>query len=313
MSALKHLVERSSPMGTFDGVEPKLRSPSGKLTPDVTWTYDSGRKGIAFDVKWSISSVDQIEELKKYAKALEGWNTNNHGVNSVDVVLVCHGDDGKKVLGMIKQIDDKTESIFKINGFAVWTWDIVASRNGHREDSMIIRSIYGETRNKHLEEKVANPAGIRLGKEALTYLRFLYAFVRQKPPIQYTITVLAQQVLSGFTRKPVREIHEISIGLIIEKAKALFPSWTDNELVQVRKRWITEALDKMSELRLIEKKNDHSYLIPILVIYRSREDFDLTICKKLDKLARKKKPGRPKRITRPSRSETDAAITDFLS
>jgi len=66
----------------------------------------------------------------------------------------------------------------------------------------------------------------------------------------------------------------------------LFPSWLeyDTSTLQVKRRWITEALELLFALRVISKPvgEPENWLVPIPTL-RTREAIDVALCKKISK------------------------------
>jgi hypothetical protein len=108
--------------------------------------------------------------------------------------------------------------------------------------------------------------------------------------------------------------------MIYERAKAFFPSWHtyDAETIQVKRKWIREALEGLCELNLCTKvlKKDDWWRIPIPVI-RTRKPIQQVLCRKTAKVHLKqmktKKRGRPRTsVSRPKATGKDKSIADFL-
>jgi hypothetical protein len=132
---------------------------------------------------------------------------------------------------------------------------------------------------------VGQPPGLILPEESLTYLRSSFNFTREKPPVQYTIITLIQHVFSLF-QDPRRGpwVYELTTDMIYEKAKLLFPSWheLDTETIQMKRRWITEALETMYAIGMVGKPigKPESWLIPIPT-FKTRRPMEVALCTKL--------------------------------
>jgi len=110
-------------------------------------------------------------------------------------------------------------------------------------------------------------------------------FIRQKPPVQYTMILLTQNVFSAL-QHPLsvdKREYELDLNIIYKKANELFPPWWENDVktIQVKRSWIKEDLDTLVMIRLIKyiPEND-SYFIPIPTL-PIRKQADITICKKI--------------------------------
>ena len=205
------------------------------------------------------------------------------------MVFVCHFEDAERVINTISKVAKESGFEFlSSNSFALWTWSIYVARGGEYKENLVLRSAYGETRNPVLENMLKKPTGLILPEAALTYLRSTFSFIREKPPVQYTIIKLLHNVIPQF-QDPTRdrgESYEITTDMIYDKAKTLFPSWCDydTQTIQIKRGWISEALKKLFALGLIGKPvgKPNTWLIQIPVI-RTRGPIHLALCKKLAK------------------------------
>ncbi len=309
----------------FVGIERSFRNVLGKnVTPDISATYGNDSKGLLLEIKWSLPFDEkllekEIEELEKYTILCP--NLRNSGPNVVvqDLVLICHIDDAQRTIEMIKRIS-KVYPFLEKEGFAVWSWSLTMSKQGERKEEMRLFSLYGNTRNEKLEALVKQPGGILFSEDALTYLRFTFTFIKEKPPIQYTMTVLIQNILSSFQRGPEREFQDIHIDMIYDRAKSFFPSWHhyDSATIQIKRKWIREALEGMCALGLCSQvpEKDDWWKIKIPLI-STRKPVQEELCKKIAKAnarqAKIKKRGRPRTsVSRPRSNPNDKTITSYF-
>ncbi|MDH5481731.1 MAG: hypothetical protein OEY22_02465 [Candidatus Bathyarchaeota archaeon] len=278
----------------FVGIEHKLINAEGReLTPDIVVLCENEKKGLIFELKWSLPSredllEEEIKELEKYTKPCSNWKPSVKSVDCHDLVLVCHIDDVQKTVDMIKKLsNEKGYSFLKEHGFALWSWTITPPKGGERKEELRLFCVYGKTRNDQIEKLVQAPGGILIPEAVLTYLRFSLTFVKEKPPIQYTMTVLVQYILAPFQQAPEKKSYEIELDWIYEQMKKLFPSWHefDTPTIQAKRSWIREALEKFWELRLIDKivGKPNTWFIPIPTL-RTRKPIQEVICRKLSKL-----------------------------
>ena len=329
LSAIYHLLRKEPISAGYVGIEPKLRNSYGNdITPDLAALYEARKKGLMFELKWSLPFSErllekEVRELKKYAVPSSQWKNSSGKVDYHDVVLVCHIEDAERTLEMITKIAEETEYNFlKSNGFAVWTWTIYFARGGERKEHLIINNAYGKTRNVTIENMINQPTGLILPEEVLTYLRSSFTFIREKPPVQYTIIALIHYVFSQF-QDPTRgrAVYEITTEMIYDKAKILFPSWHefDVKTIQLKRRWITEALETIFMLKIIGKPvgKPDTWLIPIPTL-KTREPIHSAICKRLSRYQLKisKRPirrGRPRiKPIRPEVHPKMKRITDYM-
>ena len=162
---------------------------------------------------------------------------------------------------------------------------------------------YGKTGNRQLENMIRQTGGIVVNQDVLTYLRFTFAFMPEKPPIQYTMAILVQNIFPSFQRSVEKELYELDIDLIYERAKSFFPSWHefDTETIQTKRRWIVEAIEKLRDLGLAEKvvtpPDRWSIQIPTL---RPRGSIQEAICKRIAQaLLKRRSTGRCLRLSAP--------------
>jgi len=293
------MVLKNPKIGKFIGVEHKLKNSKGNfLRPDLVAQYDQDTKGMLFEVKWSLpfdeeKLLKKLRELKKYTDTLRNWSTNNGTVDTHDLILVCHIDDARRVVESLPQLlTSKDYEFIKDEGFAVWGWILnPAKRDSHKEEMRFLHC-YGKISNRQLENMIAQTGGIVVTEDVLTYLRFTFAFIPEKPPIQYTIAVLVQNILPSFQRSVEKENYELDADLIYERAKSFFPSWSefDTETIQTKRRWLIEAIEELCDLGLAEKvvtsPDRWSIQIPTL---RPRGSIQEAICKRIAKALKKRR------------------------
>jgi len=324
LSGIYDLLQKHPEIGKFIGIERKLRKNEEYVTPDLVALHDDN--GLIFELKWSLPNniyllEKEIRELKKYSEQFSNWGTPNGQVDHQDIVLVAHMDDVRRVVEVVARIAKQPDSDFlNSKGFAVWGWSITAPRHGERKEELRLSCEYGSTSNDKIEEMIQQPGGILISEDVLTYLRFKFFFIRQKPPIQYTMTMLIQHVFIAFQPGIEREHYEVDTDLICERARSIFfPSWHeyDTDTVQLKRRWITEALGKFEELKLMERLSRPDWWRLPIPILRSRQQAQLAVCRKITswvlKQIKKKSRERAVRI-RPIRGpkRERGPMNDFL-
>jgi len=310
LSAIYYILRKEPPIADYVGIEPKLQNTYGhEVTPDLAALCEARKKGLIFELKWSLPFseellTNEIKDVEKYAVPCSKWKTSTGKVEYHDVILVCNIEDVERAVDVIKKIAGLPRFAFLISdGFAVFSWTISATRGGERKEHLVLMNTYGKTRNSIIEKMLEQPGGLILPEGALTYLRSTFSFIREKPPVQYTIIELIQHVFPQF-QDPTRgsgAVYEITTDMIYEKAKILFPSWEDFDVqtVQIKRGWISEALGVMFALNVIGKPvgKPDSWLIPIPTL-RTREPIQSALCKRLAKF-QLKMARRPARKGRP--------------
>ena len=291
--AIYHLITKNPEVANFVGIEHNLQNSQGKkVTPDLVATYDMDSKGLLFEFKWSLPSREDyleetIKDIKKYAVPCSNWRKSSDNVDFHDLVLVCHIDDVSRVVDSVKKLSEDPEySFLAKEGFAVWTWTITPPKAGGRKEEFRLFPSYGKTRNQKIENRINQPSGLLFPEDVLTFLRFLFTFIREKPPVQYTMTILIQNVFPSFQQKPDREYYDIHVDMIYDRAKSFFPSWHkyDAETIQVKRKWIRDALDTMYDLGLCGKmlQKPDWWKIPIPTL-RTRKSIQEVLCQKISK------------------------------
>jgi hypothetical protein len=308
--AIRQLFLQNPNIAKFVGVEYKLKNSKGNfLRPDLVAQYNKDTKGLLFEVKWSLPYdikllEEKLRELKKYTGSLENWKTQTKKVENHDLLLVCSIDDAKRVVDAVKQLAaDKDYAFMQREGFSIWSWILNPAKRGKHKEELRFLHCYGQTGNKRLEDMIHQTGGILVSEDVLTYLRFTFAFIPEKPPIQYTIATLIQNILPSFQRSVEKESYELDIDLIYDRAKSFFPSWQmfDTETIQTKRRWLREAIEKMCDLGMAERIAESSdrWSIPIPTL-RPRGSIQESICKKIAKEARKRRyKGKPPRVRVP--------------
>lgn len=326
--AIYNLFSKNPDIASFVGIEHKLKNNEGKnIRPDLVATYDSDRKGLIFELKWSLPFDDsllekEVKELRRYAIPCSNWRRASDHMDLHDLVLICHIDDVQRAVDMIKKLANELKYDFLgKEGFAVWSWTITPPKLGERKEELRLFPVYGKTRNQKIEALISQSGGKLFPEDVLTFLRFSFTFVREKPPVQYTMTVLIQNIFPTFQQKPDKDFYEIHMDMVYERAKTFFPSWHefDRETIQIKRGWIREALEKLWELKLCEKilgKPDW-WRIPIPTL-RTRKPIQTVLCRKISKeylqhLKKQRRRGRPRiRPIRPKGPRRERALTEFF-
>jgi len=261
-------------LGKFVGESHQLRTQDNTpVTPDITTVYDSGAKGLLFEIKYSLgsSASDSLLRLKRYFGAKTGWRTATGTVDDVDVVLICNADDTQSVHEALEELARHDGNEFlKAQGFALWQWIVTSSKKDERAEVMWLQPIAGSCRNEALEERIRHPGGIRISDKVLEFLRFQHSFVRDKPPVQYTILFLLQHVLP---KDPDKEWYDVPLEIVYQRANSFFPAWWESTetTTQVKRGWIKEALSTLRDLGLIQKRmGEETYTIPTSLLAKKK-------------------------------------------
>ena len=318
-AAICHLFKNNKNLGKSMGFEPTLkRIDQPDLTPDLAFVSDYPSNGVIFELKWSVSpnkeySVPKLKEVKKYFDTFVNWKNNNGFVENQDVVLVCHPDDYNHIIKMIESISSETEyDCFKKEGFSIWTWLLNLPRLGEQAEEMRLIKNYGKLKHKELEAIITKPMGTKIPEEVLTYNRFTYFFVKEKPPIQYLMNLIVVGVLPNPDNLG-GDNYVVDTDWIWRKTKTLFAMGEeyDNNTLQFKKKWIVEALDMLAEIDIIGRGKENSWIIPKKLGTR-RKPIQKIICKKLAELEMSKRKPSQARVKSPLPSGKERKITDFF-
>ena len=292
MSAIYQLFQRNREIGKYIGVEIKLKNNKGdEIEPDLMALYNNETKGFLIEMKASLPNDPQklqseIVELKKYFLKYTNWNNSLGQVKEQDLVLICHIDDAKKVVNMVNMLSKNPElSFLSSNHFSICSWTITPSKGGEREEELRIFKVYGKTSNQLFDDLLEEPGGLLIPKKILQYLRFKFFFIKQKPPIQYTITILIQHILSGFPEDPGEKSYEIDVDTLYKRSEIFFPSWReyDRRTIQLKRRWIVESLNLMADLKIISRTSISGWWKIPKPIFRKKRDIKEALCREISK------------------------------
>ena len=318
-AAICHLFKKNKNLGVSMGFEPTLkRKDQPSLNPDLAFVYNSN-KGIIFELKWSISpnkeySEPRLKEVKKYFDTFVNWKNKDGLVQHQDVVLVCHPDDHEHVLKMIKTISSEKEyECFKNEGFSIWSWLLSQPKFGEQAEEMRLIKIYGKIKQEDLEKVISGKLGIKIPDDVLTYLRFTYFIVKEKPPIQYLMNLI---VVNALPNPDILDeaFYVIDTEWIWKKIKSLFLMGEeyDDTSLQFKKKWIKEALDMLAEIEIVKKGQEKdTWIIPKKLGSR-RKPIQKIICKKLSNLKIKREMRSQFKIKTPYPSGKEKKLTDFF-
>jgi len=79
--AIYHLFSKNPEIASYVGIEHELENDKGKkISPDLVATYESDRKGLTFELKWSLPFDEsllekEVKELRKYALPCSNWES----------------------------------------------------------------------------------------------------------------------------------------------------------------------------------------------------------------------------------------------
>lgn len=315
-AAVCHLFKENDLVGSFMRIEPELKRISeSPLTPDLAVMYDNRSKGIVFEMKWSVPrNAEHVEEeiktLIKYFDTLINWKNDTGKVEWHDVILICHPEDSKQILEIIKKIASEDDyGCFDEIGFSIWTWLYTHGQKGGETEELRLIRIYGQTRNEELERLISPELGYLVSDKVLRYLRFTYFVVKERPPLPYLLYLLIVNVLFQQVAPRYEESYEVTTDWIWNKTKnvILTSEEYEDKSLTIKRRWIRQALDSLVELEIIQKgSKEETWEIPTNLFRYTRKSINEIICEKIAK--KRTRLGRAR--SRPSGKVTK--LTDFI-
>lgn len=284
--ALSRLVRDNEKIGRLYGITKPIQVIGGRITPDVSASSNGGSAALFLELKWSLTPAtakDELLKLKKYCEASFSWGSTP--VQRKDVVLVVAQEDADIAVSAIEELIRQGNAF--LERVAIWKWFFARPRSTGQmqaqSDALWMSKVHGKTANSELEALVTSASGFRVPDDVLKFTKYSYRFTKDKPPVQYTIATLLLHVLSSFRTRPEKESLKISTDLtdvVYDRAKTFFPGPESPDSVQIRKKWIREALETMVAVGIREIK------IP----FQMRGNIDEFVCQLL--LSKKGSRGR---------------------
>jgi hypothetical protein len=254
---LKDFFDNEKSTCRFVSAEPTFTEfTSGKeVFPDVVLQHDNDTQGIICEIKTSLPEVDfflleKLKQLELFSGQVEGWEANNRKVNDHSLILLCHALDSDRVVEKINQW--MNEGKLKITKkLCIAEWSTIESLKFDQRDVILVRHKSGETDCEWLNTKLRQ--NIKLGLEELITKYEKCRFTRKEPPLEYTMNQLWSCIFPAIREET--EDFTSNIGEISRIAYDYFIPWSGihGEYSQVRKRWITKAMNSFCEIDLAEK------------------------------------------------------------
>jgi len=270
---LKDFFDNEKSTCRFVSAEPTFTETASQkeVFPDVVLEHDNDTQGIICEIKTSLPEVDfflleKLKQLELFSGQIEGWETSNRKVNDHSLILLCHALDSDRVVEKINQW--VKEGKLKITKkLCIAEWSTIESLKFDQRDVILIRHKSGETNCEWLNTKLH--LNIKLGLEELITKYEKCRFTRKEPPLEYTMNQLWSCIFPAI--KEETEDFTSNIGEILRIAYDYFIPWSGirGEYSQVRKRWITKAMNSFCEIDLAEvqsgqesaSKTDEEYKI----------------------------------------------------
>lgn len=251
----------------FVSAEPKFATSKNlsEILPDAVFQYDNDNHGILCEIKTSMPYPDyflleEFRQLERYSEDVKGWDTSTKEVQNHDILLLCHVMDSDRIVNKISDWISKGEINFK-KQFCISEWGTVESLKFGERDVILIRHKFGETGCVSFNQKLRE--NIKLDVDGLVTQYEECRFTRKEPPVEYIMVQLWTCIFPALTEKT--EDFEINITDLLKVAYDYYIPWSgiEGEYSQIRKTWITKAMDKFCEISLAEKVEDRpeNYLI----------------------------------------------------
>lgn len=230
-------------------------------TPDFILQYNADKNGIVGEIKSSITYDDELlkgdlfPQLEKYCKDMKGWDTNNERIDNHDILCIFHALDVRRVTKLIRDSLESNDINLNKN-LCISEYQCLTSPKYGGGDIILIRHEYGELGCKELEEQLKSNLEISFDYLSLTYESI--KFTRNPPPVQYLMDLLWTFIFpifgTGYTETEV----EVTLEQILVQVFSYYMPWSriEGEASQVRKSWITDAMDKFIEIGLIELSDE---------------------------------------------------------
>ncbi len=254
---LKDFLDNEKSTCRFVSAEPSFtETTSGKeVFPDVVLQHDNDTRGIICEIKTSLPEVDfflieKLKQLELYSGYVEGWETANRKVDDHSLILLCHALDSDRIVEKIAQWTN--EGKLKVTKkLCIAEWSTIESLKFDQRDVILVRYKSGETDCEWLNAKLHQ--NIKLGLQELITKYEKCRFTRKEPPLEYTMNQLWSCIFPALEEKT--EDFTCKISEILKIAYDYFIPWSglQGEYSQVRKNWITKAMNSFCEIDLVEK------------------------------------------------------------
>jgi hypothetical protein len=230
--------------------------------PDLVLQSLDDTVGFCLELKWSLPDNEQllrkeIADTAKYSQPRRGWKTSTGTISKVEAFIVAPRDVCARITNMA-QTDDLTRQILQ-ERLTLLSWDF--SRTTGPERLYVLK--VGGTHSS-LDQLFVSP-GLELAQSAMTDTFAKVMFYGAKPPPPYLMekvyllvnAIKAFEALNDVEIR-ARKTHYCKEG-VISSAKELyteqasfFQSWerADQEIPQLRQKWIQEALVGLSRIKL---------------------------------------------------------------
>lgn len=252
---LKHIFTDDEPC-TFKTSEPSMQTSNNHVTPDVIFQCDNDSRGIVCEIKTSLPDNEQYllqdmkDQIEKYSDIQSGWKTESKTINQYAILLLLYRNDSKT---MDKHLQEwrRSGAIVTNKKICIAEWQHNHPYKVPRRDEILISHRSGTTDCEYFDQKLHND--IKLDELQLTTDYETQKFVKSDPPDLYIMTILYHDLFS--TLATDRDEFTVTIDELMKKLAEYYASWSglEGEQTQIRRRWVTRAMNKFSEMGMAQK------------------------------------------------------------
>lgn len=226
-------------------------------TPDFILQYNEDKNGIICEIKSSLTYIEEylkrdlFSQLEKYCKDMKGWETNDGRIDNHDILCIIHSLDVRRATKLI--IDSLENNDLNMDkNLCISEWAKLTSPKYPGREIILIKYEHGELGCKTLEEQLKS--NIEFSVDDLSLIYEMVRFTRNPPPVQYSMDLLWTQIFPIFEIGYRETEVEITLEQILVEVYNYYTTWSriEGEYSQVRRSWIKDAMDKFTEIGLVE-------------------------------------------------------------
>ncbi len=291
---LKHYLDNKDYGIRFVSAEPILKCVENDypINPDFLLQYDEDRKGILGEIKTSIPFKEEhyqehIDQLMKYCKIVEGWDTPSKTVDNHEVLCLIYTDDSDRFVTIIKEkiaINDDFSKKICITEFS----KITSFKIGEG-DVFLLKLKFGKLGFKEFEKDLIENIKNKIDELQENYE--VCKFTRKEPPIAYLLDHIWQQIFPLFAPPPYeKQEFEVELSKISEIIHQFYVPWSGikGEYSQIRDKWIKKAMEEFVKIKLAEKIDGEPLRYKIFFDKQTPKDIKEYIIKETVKVYLKK-------------------------
>ena len=260
---LKFYLEKHKELkAKFIGAEVVLtRTNLEKVNPDVCVqvTKDSlGEIGLPIEIKSSLSTdkdvFSKLKKMERYNDGLKGWETSSGKIDEEAIVFSPYVEDVGRALKVLNNSISNKALVFK-KELLIWQWSLVQSLKDPNRENLLVQQIYGSLskRSSSFNEVICDGIKQDINEISLIIEKERNLFTNQKPPVEYTMLMLWQNVFGRVLNENNNIISKEKVTEIVNKY------YTDsimknpqNKEYKFKVAWAEEALKMFKNIGLAE-------------------------------------------------------------